>query len=194
MTGVELARWGSAAMAGGLSQRSAAKLAGVSRRHLQRLLYAHADDPAVARDRLLADAIAWEQQGARTLAEAASRATSWLRQATSNPDADPKVVAAAFSATVAAGHRLSESGARRARRLAPTQPEQQGTFNHHQLLAAVAESCSQIRQLPAAEQERAFDALHQQLRGEQQPIDVEVIEAQGPELEQQPGPMVSPLL
>ena len=37
-------------------------------------------------DRLLADAIGWEQQGARTLAEAASRATTWLRQATSSPN------------------------------------------------------------------------------------------------------------
>lgn len=180
MSGVELARWGAAACAGGLTQRSAAKLAGVSRRHLQRLLAAHADDPAVQRDQLLADAIGWERQGARTLAEACSKAAEWMRSVSNNPNADTKEVAAAFGATVAASHRLAEVGSRRARRLQPQDQPQTQRFDLQGFLSTVASACAEVRQLPPDQQGQAFEQLHQQLRSDQQgqalePIDVEAL-------------------
>lgn len=175
-----LARWAAAAEAGGLSRRSAAQLAGVSKRHLQRLLAAHADDPAVQRDRLLSDAIRWEQQGARTLSEACSRAAEWMRSATNNPNADAKEVAAAFGATVAASHRLAEIGSRRAKRLTPEQQPKTQRFDLQGFLSSVADACAEVRQLPPDQQEAGWEALRERLRTDQQgqalePIDVEVV-------------------
>lgn len=183
MTGVQLARWGAAACAGGLTQRSAAKLAGVSRRHLQRLLAAHAADPLVQRDQALAAAIRWENQAGEALEEAVSRSLAWLRRCEAE-GADVKETAAALAATVGSAHRLGEAGSRRAKRLAPQQQLQQGRMDLSQTLAQLAEAAEHIRQLPEADRDAAWAGVRQQLHSNQQrgddaepPIDVEIVPA-----------------
>jgi hypothetical protein len=155
-----------------------ASLAGYTRRHLQRIIQAHAHDPLVRRHQLEAEALAWEREGGQALREATSRATNWLRQATSNPEADPREVGAALSAAVASGHRLAEAGARRAKRLAPAEQPQAQRFDLQGFLSSVASACAEVRQLPPDQQGQAFEQLHQQLKDDQQgqalePIDVE---------------------
>lgn len=179
---LDLARWGAAACAGGLTQRSAAKIAGISRRHLQRLLARHADDPLVARNRGLAEAVKWEQQGGAVLAEAASRAVHWLRRCESE-GADVRETAAALAATIQAGHRLSEAGSRRAKRLQPEALQMSQGFDLEGFLSQVAAACEAVRALPAEQQPAGWEALQQRLRAEPEPeptdplepIDVDVL-------------------
>lgn len=80
-----------------------AQLCGYTRRHLQRVIAAHAHDPLVARHGLEAEALEWEREGGQALREATSRALGWLRKSSANPEADPREVAAALGASVQAG-------------------------------------------------------------------------------------------
>ena len=174
-----LARWGAAAASAGLTRSSAAQIAGISRRSLQRALRQHGADPLVARDLQLGEALKWESAGGRILEEAASRAVHWLRRCEAE-GADLRETGAALAATIQAGHRLSEAGARRAKRLAPVQQPQTQRFDLESFLSTVATACSEIRQqLPPDQQGQAFEQLHQQLRSDQQgqadPIDVEAL-------------------
>jgi hypothetical protein len=172
-----LARWVAGATSGGISQRSAARLAGISVRHAQRLMDRHAGDGFVARDRLIGQALRWEQQGAEALAEATSRATNWLREASGNPEADPREVAAALGATVQAGHRLTEAGARRAKRLQPVEQPQGTRFDLEGFLSQIAAACNEVKALPESEQPAAYEALRQRLKADQeQALDVVVVE------------------
>lgn len=184
-----LARWAAAAASAGLSRSSAAQIAGVSRRTLQRTLRQHGADSLVARDLQLADAVRWEASGGRILEEAASRAVHWLRRCDAE-GADLRETGAALAATIQAGHRLSEAGARRAKRLAPVEQPQGQRFDLEGFLGQIAAACQEVRQLPEAEQEVGWKRLRQQLKGDQQgqPIDVEVIE----DLEPEPEPLASP--
>ncbi len=155
-----------------------ASLAGYTRRHLQRVIQAHAHDPLVRRHQLEAEALEWEREGGHALREATSRATSWLRQATANPEPDTREVAAAFSAAVASSHRLAEAGSRRARRLQAIEQPQAQRFDLQGFLSSVASACAVVRQLPPDQQNQAFKELHQQLKTgqpsqSQKSIDVE---------------------
>ena len=181
MDGLQLARWGAAACAGGLTQGSAAKLAGVSRRHLQRLLAAHACDPFVARDSAMAQAVIWERQGGVALQEATSRALSWLREVSADAGAEPRVVAAALAASIQAGHRLNEAGSRRAKRLQPVaQQPNQNHFDLQGFLGQIALACEEVKALPPEQQEAGWEKLRAELKAEQQleaddsVIDVEI--------------------
>lgn len=150
-----------------------ASLAGYTRRHLQRVIQAHAHDPLVRRHQLEAEALEWEREGGQALREATSRATSWLRQSTSNPEADPREVAAAFNAAVASGHRLGEAGARRAKRLAPVEQPQGQRFDLEGFLGQIAAACQGVRRLPEAEQEQGWLRLQAQLRVDQEDLTID---------------------
>ena len=187
-----LARWAAAAASAGLSRSSAAAISGTSRRTLQRALRQHGADPMVARDLQLGEGLKWESAGGRALEEATSRALQWLRTATADPEADSREVAAALSAAVASGHRLSEAGARRAKRLTPVEQPQGQRFDLEGFLGQIAAACQEVRQLPEAEQEVGWEQLRQQLKGDQQgqalePIDVEPLPVE-------PGPSPCPFI
>ena len=174
---LRLARWAAAAASAGLTRSSAAKVAGVTRRTLQRALAAHGADPLVVRDLQLGEALKWESAGGQALEEAVSRSMTWLRSVSSDPRADVRELVAALGATVAAAHRLTEAGSRRAKRLQPEKPQPQNQFDHQALLSAVAQACEEARTLPPGQQGQAFEAIHQQLCGNHQmSIDVEVVE------------------
>jgi hypothetical protein len=195
-TPLQLARWAAGAAAAGLTRSSAARVAGVTRRTLQRALAAHGADPLVARDLQLADGLRWENRAGAALEEAVSRSLAWLRSASADPEVDPREVAAALGATVQSAHRLGEAGARRSKRLQPQAPEQHNRLDHQQLLAAIGQACQTVRALPPELQEQGWERLREQLHGDQQqgqalePIDVEA----KPVEPEQPGPVASPLL
>lgn len=178
-----LARWTAAAASAGLSRSSAAQIAGVSRRTLQRTLRQHGADPVVARDLQLADAVRWEASGGRILEEAASRAVHWLRRCEAE-GADLRETGAALAATIQAGHRLSEAGSRRAKRLAPAKQPQPQRFDLQGFLSNLADACGQVRALPPEQQEAGWEALRERLRSDQQaqaqPIDARVIDIEMP--------------
>lgn len=173
-----LARWGAAAASAGLTRSSAAQIAGISRRSLQRALRQHGADPLVARDLQLGEALKWESAGGRILEEAASRAVHWLRRCEAE-GADLRETGAALAATIQAGHRLSEAGARRARRLQPEQPQQQNRADIGALIEQLAAAAESIKALPANQQDHAWATVRQQLRSDQQgqadPIDVAAV-------------------
>lgn len=186
LQGLDLARWASGCISGGLTVSATASLAGYTRRHLQRIIQAHAHDPLVRRHQLEAEALEWEREGGQALREATSRALGWLREASANPEADAREVAAALGASIQAGHRLSEAGSRRAKRLAPVEQPQGQRFDLQGFLSSVASACAEVRQLPPDRQPEAFEALHQQLKADQphalEPIDVEALPVEpGPE-------------
>jgi len=194
LKGLDLARWASGCLSGGLTMGATAQLCGYTRRHLQRVIAAHAHDALVQRHQLEAEALEWEREGGQALREATSRALGWLREASADPGTDPREVAAALGASIQGGHRLTEAGARRAKRLQPVEQQQGQRFDLEGFLNQIAAACNEVKALPEAEQEGAYEALRQRLKADQpQAIDVEVIEAQGPELEQT-GPMASPLI
>lgn len=176
-----LARWGAAAASAGLSRSSAAQIAGTSRRTLQRALRQHGADPLVARDLQLGEALKWETAGGRILEEAASRAVHWLRRCEAE-GADLRETGAALAATIQAGHRLSEAGARRARRLTPEQPQQQNRADIGALIEQLGQAAEAIRALPPDQRDGAWKRVREGLRpDQQQAIDVRVIEAQAPD-------------
>ena len=154
-----------------------ASLAGYTRRHLQRVIAAHAHDSLVQRHGLEAEALAWEREGGQALREATSRALGWLREASANPEADPREVAAALGATVQAGHRLTEAGARRAKRLQPIEQPQGARFDLEGFIASLADACGQVRALPPEQQEAGWEVLRERLKADQQQaLDVVVVE------------------
>jgi uncharacterized protein (DUF2267 family) len=174
--GLALARWGAAAASAGLSRSSAARVAGVSRRTLQRALRQNGADPLVARDLQLGEALKWESAGGRALEEATSRALNWLREVTEDPEADTREVAAALGASVSAAHRLTEAGSRRSKRLAPIDQPKAHQFDLQGFLTSVASACEQVRQLPIEHQTAAFETLHQNLYLEQQSTEIDAID------------------
>lgn len=193
LQGLDLARWASGCISGGLTMGATASLAGYTRRHLQRIIQAHAHDPLVRRHQLEAEALEWEREGGQALREATSRALCWLREASANPETDAREVAAALGASIQAGHRLSEAGSRRAKRLAPVEQPQGQRFDLQGFLGQIAQACSEVRQLPEAEQEHGWEQLRRQLKAEQpqgEALDVEVQEVEA--LEPGPEPLASP--
>jgi hypothetical protein len=180
-----------------------AQLCGYTRRHLQRVIAAHGSDSLVQRHGLEAEALAWEREGGHALRKATSSALRWLREASANPETDPREVAAALGASIQAGHRLTEAGARRAKRLQPIEQPHGQRFDLEGFLGQIATACNKVKALPESQQPAAYEALREQLRSDQQegqalePIDVDVIEALGPEPEALPverEPVVSPLV
>ncbi len=154
-----------------------AQLCGYTRRHLQRVIQAHAHDPLVRRHQLEAEALEWEREGGQALRESTNQALLWLRKASANPEADPREVAAALGATVQAGHRLTEAGARRAKRLQPVEQPQGTRFDLEGFLSQIAAACNEVKALPESEQPAAYEALHQRLKADQQQaLDVVVVE------------------
>jgi hypothetical protein len=180
-----------------------AQLCGYTRRHLQRVIAAHGSDSLVQRHGLEAEALAWEREGGHALRKATSSALRWLREASANPETDPREVAAALGASIQAGHRLTEAGARRAKRLQPIEQPHGQRFDLEGFLGQIATACNKVKALPESQQPAAYEALREQLRSDQQegqalePIDVDVIEALGPEPEALPverEPVLSPLV